>query len=654
MDSNKSIHRFDKALAGLTSRAFFAPETANNEDRSIEITWTTGATVFRSSMWDGPYYEELAVDTQSVRLDRLNSGAPFLNSHDSSSLESVIGVIERAWIEGGEGKAIVRFSSRDDVTPIWNDVASGILRNVSVGYLVHAYEKVREEEGTPTYRATDWEPMEVSMVAIPADSAAQVRSAESVAEVVITEPVADTVLEVPVVASDNPAQQGLSLETDVEETKVVVSPEPQGGEEVNQEQVRSEAIAAERTRTAEIKAAVRSAKIEDVFGDKLVTDGVSIDEARAAIISELARKEEKVTSLNSIETVTDQRDVMRSGMTEALMHRIDPKQKLSDNGRRFRGLTLLDMAREAIEADGVSTRGLSKLELAGRALHGTSDFPIITADVANKTLRSGYENAARTFQSWARQATAPDFKDVRRVQLGEAPSLDKVLESGEFERGTVSEGQEKYRLYTYGKIIGVTRQLIINDDLSAFTRIPELFGRAAADLESDIVYGLLNANGNMSDGNALFSTAHKNISASGAAISLATLDAARKAMRKQKGLAGRYINVTPTYLVVGPDSETSAQQFLSSAYVANQNSNINPFAGSLQIIVDPRIETGAWYVMADSGQVDTFEYAYLEGEGGVAIETRMGFDVDGMEIKVRHDFGAGVIDYRGMYKNAGA
>lgn len=643
MDSQTTIHRFDRALEGLTSRAFFAPNTANDEARTVEITWSTGATVFRQSIWDGPYYEELSMEAASIRMDRLNSGAPFLNSHRSDKIDSVIGVIERAWVENGEGKALVRFSNRDEVTPIWNDVRDGILRNVSVGYVVYSYEKVREEEGVPTYRAIDWEPHEVSMVAIPADSAAQVRSEPSSAQ---------PVLEAPSGASNDPAQQGLLLETEVENTQVVVSPEPQGV--VDTEQVRTAAIASERTRIADIKAAVRSAKLEDTFADTLIGGGVEIDAARAAIISELARKEDKVTSQVNVQVVTDERDVTRSGMTEAMMHRISPTNKLTDNGKRFRGLSLLEMARECVEADGVSTRGMSKMELAGRALHGTSDFPIITADVANKTLRQGYESAGRTFQSWARQASAPDFKEIKRVQLGEAPSLERVLESGEFQRGSIGEGQEKYRLYTYGKIIGVTRQLIINDDMSAFTRVPELFGRAAADLESDLVYGLLNTNGNMSDGNALFSSAHSNLAGSGGAIALATLDAARKAMRKQKGLAGRPINVTPRYLVVGPDSETAAQQFLSSAYVASQNSNINPFAGSMQVVVDPRITTGAWYIAADPAQVDTIEYAYLEGEGGVNIETRMGFEVDGMEIKVRHDFGTGVIDYRGLYKNAGA
>ena len=75
---------------------------------------------------------------------------------------------------------------------------------------------------------------------------------------------------------------------------------------------------------------------------------------------------------------------------------------------------------------------------------------------------------------------------------------------------------------------------------------------------------------------------------------------------------------------------------------------------SLTVIVDARITGNQWYLYAAPGVVDTFEYAYLEGEQGVFTETREGFEVDGMEIKARLVFGAAWIDYRGTYKNPGA
>ena len=132
-----------------------------------------------------------------------------------------------------------------------------------------------------------------------------------------------------------------------------------------------------------------------------------------------------------------------------------------------------------------------------------SDFPNILANVANKTLRTAYEAAPRTFQPFCRQVTASDFKAMSRVQLGEAPALDKVNEGGEYKRGPLGEGKESYRVETYGKIIAISRQVLVNDDLNAFTRIPQLFGVAAANLESDVVWGIITANPNMGDGLAL-------------------------------------------------------------------------------------------------------------------------------------------------------
>ena len=74
-------------------------------------------------------------------------------------------------------------------------------------------------------------------------------------------------------------------------------------------------------------------------------------------------------------------------------------------------------------------------------------------------------------------------------------------------------------------------------------------------------------------------------------------------------------------------------------------------------ISEPRLDAAsetAWYLAASPNQIDTIEYAYLEGQQGAYIETRNGFDVDGVEIKCRLDFGAKAIDWRGLYKNPGA
>ena len=312
---------------------------------------------------------------------------------------------------------------------------------------------------------------------------------------------------------------------------------------------------------------------------------------------------------------------------------------------------MLEMARKSVEAQGVRTEGMSRMQLAERALHGTGDFPEILANVANKTLRAAYESQARTFTAWAKQNTAVDFKEMSRTQLGDAPTLKKVNENGEFTYGTIGEGAEKYSLATYGRIVGITRQAIVNDDLNAFSRVLPAFGVAAANLESETVYNILNTNPAMSDTVDLFHADHGNLD-SAAVISVASLSAGRAKMRKQTGINGSPINVAPSFLLVPPELETVAQQYTSTAYMPEAGANINPFAGTLQVIADSRLTDAAdWYLIANPNQIDTVEYSYLEGNEGVYLETRNGFEVDGVEIKARLDFAAKAIDWRGMYAN---
>jgi hypothetical protein len=157
----------------------------------------------------------------------------------------------------------------------------------------------------------------------------------------------------------------------------------------------------------------------------------------------------------------------------------------------------------------------------------------------------------------------------------------------------------------------------------------------------------------MDDTNVLFHASHGNVAGSGAAISEATLSAGRLAMRTQTGLGGTRISVVPRYLLVPPDLETTAEKQLS-AIQATATSDVNPFA-QLTPVVEARLtdaSTTRWYLTSDT--VDGLEYAYLEGQEGPQIETRNGFEVDGVEIKVRLDFGAGFVDHRGWYSNAGA
>lgn len=360
----------------------------------------------------------------------------------------------------------------------------------------------------------------------------------------------------------------------------------------------------------------------------------------------------------------DETATYRGGAITAVLHRSNPgAHKMDEPANQFRGFDLVDLARDCAERAGQRTRGMSKQQIAVLALQSTTDFPNILENVITKTLRAGYSAAARTFVPFSRQATLPDFKQVSRTQIGGAPDLKRVLEGAEYEYGSIGDGAEKYAVQKYGRIVHITWETIINDDLDALTRIPQAFGASAAELESDIVYAILTGNPNMADGTALFHANHGNLgtpTALSAALNPAVANPIaemRKLMTLQKGIEGRYITVRPRYLVVPPSLEEAALKITSANFVASKGVDQNVFGPSLIPISEPRLEdasTTAWFASAEPNTIDTIEYAYLEGHDGVFTETRNGFEVDGLAVKCRHVFGAKAIDWRGLFKNAGA
>jgi len=619
----------------VTKRA----EEDSSENLVLEFPFSSEEPYARSS-WtrDDPWVEVLGHKSGEVDLTRLNAGAPIFINHGNGKTEDVpyltVGITEKAWIEGGRGWVRAKFSRREGMRPILQDIQDGIIPNVSTGYRINSRTLTKRNTETPDeYRVTSWLPMEITLCDIPADATVGI---------------------------------GRSINHEVEmENKEIVTPEVTQDEQrlvepvIDIEKIKAEAYAAERKRMTEIKNLVRSVGIEDAFADQLFERGVTVDAAKSEILTKLAQRtqEQGISSRADIYTVRDETETRRELMAESLLYRSNPSTKLSDGAKQYVGLSLIELARENLSQRGMNVKGLDRMQLAQRAFEGTSDLPSVLANVANKTLRQAYEAAPRTFTSWARQTSTADFKQISRVSLSDAPALKKVTENGEFERGAVTDGKEVYQLATYGKIIGLTRQAIINDDLSAFTRLPSAMAVAAANLESDTVYAILTANANLADGVALFHANHGNLTGTGTAISVDSLGVARALMRKQKTPQGAVMNLRPRFLIVPAAKETIAAQYVSQAYVASQSSVINPFAGTLEVISEARLDdnSGAsWYLAADPSMIDTVEYCYLEGQQGAYIETRQGFEVDGMEIKVRLDFAAKAIDHRGLYKNVGA
>jgi hypothetical protein len=630
----------------LDMRAAFVPNSWNEEKRTIEVTFATETPVLRSPWFDDPYYERLDVTAKAMRLERINSGrAPFLKDHNSYSVENVLGNVVRVWMEGKTAKAEIRLSEREEHQEIIADIRSGVLSNVSVGYRVYKYEEMPKAstDKLSTYRATDWEPFEISLVAIPADHNSMVRSDGLAAN------------EIQILKLKR--EQIMSQETNP-------TTEPQTPP-VNVEEIRKEAQEQERKRVKEIKEAVRNLGLDETQADKFIEEGTAVDEVRKVLITEFKRqdplKDQKPHA--DTRTIADETDKKRGAIVEALTLRA--QGKVADGANEYRGMNMLRIAQECIERAGGNTKGMTDAQIAQAALnlrnvgmHSTSDFPILLGETMDRTLRAEYEYETPTYQPFVTNRLAPNFRQITSAQFFGGNEIDLVTEGGKYEYGTFGESKEFYRVYKYGKMVAVTWEAIVNDDLSAFSRVPQSIALEIREKQADLVYAiLLNPYVMKTDNQQLFHSTHGNLAPTGTALDEAALSAMRLAMRTQKGPSatpgkGKVISGNrPRFLLVGPELETQAQKILT-AITASTTGDVNVFAGSMQLIVEHRLTDKRFYGIADPRRIPFIETATIAGEE-LAVSQRVGFDVDGIEFKFRSIFGCAALDWRGVYKNPG-
>ena len=626
----------------------------DKEKRTIEVVFATERPVFMRT-WEGGYNEVLSMSGGD--FDRLESGAAFLDNHDRfAGHKSVLGRVESVRVEGKSAIATIKISAREELAGFRQDLEDGILSGISVGYRVYEYEKDEAPAGeTPTYTATRWEAMEVSYAPVQADKDSKIRSEERQKSEVnpgtITRNL-DIMKE-----EEKEHQSTATAATDSQR-----SAEDKSVADVDAHEKARQAV--ELARQAEqdrIRGIRELCKIAGQDPEKFISDGTSTDNVRAALVA--AKTDENQKTPVSVRTGEDGDDKMRAAMIDGLLTKATGKApaKAAPGHESFRGLSLVRFAEKFLTSRGIDTSAMSNVQIARMAMnrravgyHTSSDFPILLTETVERSLRQAYANYPSTFQQFCRRESFPDFRPQTRVQIsGLVGGLDEIPESGEYKAGSFKEAGETYSLAKYGKLVHLTWESLVNDDLSAFSRAPTAIALRARQLQSQLVYGVLSGNPEMADGEDLFSAAHGNLASSGAAISVETLSAARLAMRRQTDLNDQPIWVTPSFLVTSPENETTAEQVLNLLTVPQNDANTNPFKQSLTIISEPYLLGDAWYLAASPGAIDTIEYSFLDGEE-LYTDTKEGFDVDGVSLKIRMVFGTKAIDHRGLYKNPGA
>lgn len=693
-------------VPALSLRAAVQPDTLNEEKRTIDVVWTTGARVMRGFF--ETYYEELSLDPKHVRMERLNGGAPLLDSHDGYRLSSVVGVVETARLEKGQGVATVRFARAEDdpeADAIFRKVKDGVIRNVSVGYRVHRLEKVEDgDETIAVYRATDWEPYEISMVPMGADAGAGVRSESretNPCEFVIGErqerstmakkaKKSTTAAPTPVPAvrateGDDDAEKDDSDDEAEEAEAEDVADEGDDDAASTEEASTGERAAgatAERARIVAIHRWAGALGVDARFVQRHVELGTS-----AAKFSRLAmnkREKDKPGIVPDASRVTavrggDSRDKWMRGAQDWLFQRSGTDRIIADYAKKigeprridpgeFRGMSMIDLARQSLERMGVRTAGMAKPQLIAMALthraggyHTTSDFPILLEAATNQVLLAAYTIAPDTWRMFAKKGSVADFRPHFRVRQGSFGRLDKVNEHGEFKNLPITDGlAESIAAETRGNIVGITRQALINDDLGALSSMAAPLGRAAKLSIEIAVYELLGLNGGlgpiMSDGLTLFHADHDNIGVD-SLLSVEGLGADMVLMAQQMDQSGNeFLDIRPSVLLVPLTLELKAIGMVAAEFDVDAADGVTP--NSIRnlfptIVGSPRISGTRRYVFADPNTIPTIEVVFLDGNETPYLETQDGWRIDGVEWKVRLDVGAGAVDFRGAATNDG-
>jgi ATP-dependent Clp endopeptidase proteolytic subunit ClpP len=392
----------------------------------------------------------------------------------------------------------------------------------------------------------------------------------------------------------------------------------------------------------------------------LADSEISVEAAQTKLLDAIGKDEKPFTG--SIEVGKSGNERFLEDATAALAARAGVGTV--DSSNPLRGCKLEDLAKRSLELSGMSVGGMDSRKIVGAAFtQTTNDFPVLLENTMHKVLQNAYATQEDTWSRFCAIGSVGDFRAHNRYRTGSFGNLDSLNEAGEYQNKAIPDGEKsQITASTKGNVINLTRQAIINDDMSVFTSLASNLGRAARRTIETDVYALLGENSGlgptMSDGNTLFHANHGNIGG-GAAISVAAIEADRVLMGSQMDISGNdYLDLRPEILLVGLGLGGTARVINDAQYdpdTANKLQRPNMVRGLFNDIVDtPRLSGTRRYMFANPSLAPVIEVAFLNGEQSPFLDSEDGFSVDGIRWKVRMDYGIAAIDYRGAVTDAGA
>ncbi|WP_375207253.1 prohead protease/major capsid protein fusion protein [Hyphococcus sp.] len=609
-----------------------AATTLNREARTVEAVIATEAKIPQRD-FVGPYSERLRITPEAVDLTRL-IGGPVLDGHRRGSHRDQIGVVERVRFENRKLVALLRFFKGSEGDAIMDKIEQG-MRGVSIGFLPEKDSDSTEANGERIRTIEKWTPFEVSLAPVPADHGAQIRSA--------TMPDMDRDNAVESVRAEEAARIAALRKLSV------------------------------RGHENELEQAIRSGTSPTDFAvsmsERERSHGAGYLEERQRAERELGAPRPDTISSGGNPSLENP-EFRKKAMAAALVQRALPGFTAPPEAEAYRGWSIPEMAREELERSGFNTRGMRPDAImrkvtnrAGRdfstraasgayGAQGSGDFVGTIGFAGQMIIMDRYKLAQSALKTVAREMSFNDYRPHRSIRGSAFPQLKEVAEHGEITRGQLADVGEDITLIRLGRIAGLTHQALVNDSVGQFADLMTNAAETAIAAEANLLAAKVEENANMADGKTVFHADHNNLAGVGAAPDEATLSARRSAMRKQTGLNNERIAPTPKFLLVPTDLETTAEKLVAQITPAKTD-DANVFS-NLGILVEPRLSDAvAWYLIGDPDAAPSLRYGYLDSEGGPIVDERPGWEIDGIEVRVRLSFGCGFVDFRGWQKNPG-
>lgn len=351
---------------------------------------------------------------------------------------------------------------------------------------------------------------------------------------------------------------------------------------------------------------------------------------------------------------------------------------------RNRGVSIHTVMDDIILASGQVYRGSRKTEAfvkatvqAERTIQAAGNFTGVSfvgllENVAEKSLKVSYLSAEVTWPLFCYKSSNVDFKPTSRVRLDSRGAFQKVGPDGELKHAGLADAKFSTTLETWGTIIALTRQMMINDDLNSFLELPTLLGRMGSISIEEEVYKLLLSNA----GNFYHASNGNLLTGAEFALSIAAITAAEEKFANLVDKNGKPILATPKIMLVGTNNKSLAESiYKEGTVVATTTADKpltanNPHAGKFQVVSSPYLnnvlikdragkamanqsQTG-WYLFADPQQVSAMVVAFLNGQQTPTIESaQTEFSTLGMQWRAYHDSGIGFEDPAGSIRVTG-